>query len=114
MPSVILGNTSGGQQLISGNVWSGLRQPPVGTLYLKLDPASSGNAYVSLSGNMTTTSGGYFLSGGGMLDGMIMKPGDVYPIPKLVLTGSSGLGVPVWIQCDAAASGRSRMYWEMF
>lgn len=118
MPSLILGNTAGGQNILSGSaLWSGIGTPhPVGGVQLKLHPNASGNAYVALSGGMNINSGGVLgISGtylSGLLDGMFLAPGDSYFIPKLGI-GLSGAPV-VFVACDAAASGQARMYFEAF
>ena len=111
MPSVILGNplASGAQIVVSGNVFSG-RLAPVGGVQLAWDRNASGNVYIGLSGGMTVNSGGMFLSGGGLLDGMQVGPGGVYFIPKIALATSGA--VTIYAQCDAACSGVSRLYWE--
>ncbi len=127
MPSLLLGQplASGAQTVISGSIFSG-RLEPVGSILLRFI-SSGGCAYISLSGGgpvlsgnfMTITSGGMALSGGclsGMLDGMILAPGDTYTIPKLALGNSiTGSGtVNIFALCDVAASGIGRLYWEAF
>src|SRR5574338_624182 len=101
MPSTLLTRASGSPfPLVSGNFWSGQGTPhPVGSVLLKLDPSASGNAYIALSGGATVTSGGFFLSGGGITDGMLLKPGESYQIPKLALTPISGV-FNVYATCD--------------
>ncbi len=113
MPSTIVGNPllSGGQLLISGVFWSGSVRP-VGGVQLVLDPSSSGNVYVGLSGSVTLTSGGMFLSGGGVNDGVLMAPGAAYYIPKSALPYSGA--VNVYVRHDAACSGQARLYYEIF
>lgn len=115
MPSTLLGYpyASGPQPLISGCPWSGLRPIPVGNLVLKLDKNASGYAYVGLSGATTLTSGGFFLSGGGLLDGVQMAPGDTYTIPREALYLNSGR-LNVFIRSDQACSGQGRLFWEAF
>lgn len=64
---------------------------------------------------MTITSGQMFLSGGpnsGLSDGMIMAPGDSYFVPRIG-TGASGR-VNIFADCDVAASGIGRLYFEIF
>lgn len=114
MPSTLLGNplASGAQIIVSGNPWSGQNPRPQGGIQLRLSPTASGNAYVGLSGGMTVTSGGMFLSGGGLLDGMVMAAGDSYWIPRIG-TGQSG-SYNVYAQVDAAASGQARLHYEIF
>lgn len=119
MPSVILGNASGGQNILSGSaLWSGAGVHPVGGVQLRWHCSAGGLAYVSLSGNMTINSGGILGNSGtylsGLLDGMLMAPGDPYFIPKLG-TGMSG-SPSVFCACDAAVSGASlsRMFWEAY
>ncbi len=123
MPSILLSAASGAPFPIwSGNIWSGQGWPkPVGGVQLRLHPNASGNAYIYLSGNstsgiqMTINSGGPLLSGAsgvGLNDGMIMAPGDSYFVPKLG-DGASGV-LSIFTNCDAAASGQSRLYWEAF
>lgn len=120
MPSTLLGNPylSGGQLIISGNPWSGQIRP-VGGVQLLLHPNSSGNAYITMSGGVrptsggpTVNSGGFFLSGRGLMDGMLMSPGASYFIPRIG-TGLSGF-ITVYANCDQAASGQARLYYEVF
>jgi len=118
MPSVLVGNISGGTQLFSGWPYSGRPQLPVGGVQLRWDPNASGYAYVALSGGVTINSGTFFLSGGslssgtlGIMDGFPLKPGDPYFLSKLNFP-VSGL-MNIWIACDAAASGQARMYYEI-
>jgi hypothetical protein len=117
MPSVILGNVSGGMNILSGSFWSGVvRQgnPSLTGAQLRLHPNASGNAYVGLSGGVTAMSGPIRDSGftSGLMDGMLMTPGDSYFIPKLGM-GVSGLP-QIFIATDAAASGQARMFYELF
>ena len=125
MPSVILGNTSGGQLLISGNPWSGRLMNAGIQLKWVPSPSSpprlgSGNAYIALSGNMTTNSGAVLGSGGaasGMVDGMCLGPGDAYYIEPSVIANSQGTGSGVfniYAACDALVSGVGRIYFEPF
>ncbi len=112
MPSILLANISGGQNLFSGNYWSG-RLTAVGGVQLKLDKTASGNAYVGLSGGTTITSGTPAGISGGLLDGMVMYPGEGYFIPKMGLGTISG-SWGVWVQCDAAVSGQGRLFYENY
>lgn len=120
MPSVVLGQplASGGQNILSGCAcpWSGQAPSPVGGVQLRWMVGVSGaNCYISLSGGMTVTSGQMFLSGGaasGLLDGMVMTPGDSYYIPHIA-TGPSGF-LSIYALCDGPASGIGRLYWERF
>ena len=113
MPSYLIGNASGGELVISGNPWSGQNaQFPVGGIQIELDREASGSIYVGLSGIVTVKSGGFFLSGGGLLDGMQVKPGGSYFIPRLG-TGLSGF-ISVRIASDPAVSGQGRAYWEVY
>lgn len=111
MPSIILGNpqASGPQIIVSGNPWSG-KLVPVGSIDL-FWTSSGGNAYVGTSGNMTMTSGGMFLSGGGVNDGMMIPPGARYTIPKCNLNISGT--ITVYANCDVAASGLGRLYYTI-
>lgn len=118
MPSFILGQppSSGAQIIYSGNPYSGHNFPGTGKfpqtgVQLRLHPNASGNVYVGLSGNMTTNSGGFFLSGGGQNDGMIMGPGDSYFVPSLGC-GQSG-NLSLYFTFDVACSGQARMYYEI-
>lgn len=113
MPSILIGNplASGPQIIVSGNPWSG-HITPVGGVQLRWDKNASGNCYIGLSGAMTVTSGGMFLSGGGLLDGMQISPGDAYWIPRIG-TGISG-SISIYAGCDATASGQGRLYYEIF
>lgn len=111
MPSYIIGNRSGGDPVISGMPWSG-KIVPQGGIQLRLDKNASGNAYIGLSGGTTVNSGGFFLSGGGLLDGMQLTPGDGYWIPHIA-TGPSGF-INVVASCDSAASGQARLFYEVF
>ena len=122
MPSIILGNASGGQNVLSGAaLYSGTRaSEPVGGVQLRWSSGAPGTCYVALSGNMTVNSGGVLgVSGAylsGLLDGMPLYPGDAIYIPKLGLGGAGpNSGMPtLFAACDAAASGVGRLYWESF
>ena len=114
MPSTLVDNAySGGMPLISGIPFSGGQTAPQSMLLIKASRNNSGCVYVNFSGALAVNSGGFPLSGGGMLDGMEVGPGGSYSVPKLVfdkasLSGSYG----VYVACDAAASGRARVFWE--
>lgn len=118
MSSILLGQpfASGATVVISGNPWSGTLLP-VGGVRLKW-VSSGGNAYVGLSGGgpplsggfLTVTSGGFPLSGGGILDGFLLAPGDNYFIPFCRFKQSGTYSV--YAQCDAAASGIGRMFYD--
>ncbi len=113
MPSLLLGNQSGGQLIYSGAVYSGF-PAPVGGVQLRWAANASGNAYVALSGNMHITSGNLNSSGlpcSGYLDGMLLTPGDSYFVPKI---GVGYSGMPsIYAMVDAPASGQGRMYFEL-
>ncbi len=113
MPSILIGNplASGAQIIVSGNPWSGTIVPITG-LQLRLDKAASGNVYIGLSGGTTMTSGGMFLSGGGLLDGFLLGPGDAYFIPKGRFQFSGTYNV--YARHDVACSGQARLYYEAF
>lgn len=112
MASTILGNpiASGPQVIISGNPFSGT-VVPIGGVQLWLDSTASGAAYIGFSGNLTLTSGGMFLSGGGVNDGMKLTPNTGYFIPKMEFI-SGQLNVFAWV--DVAGSGQARLWWERF
>ena len=116
MPSFIIGNRSGGDPVVSGNPWSGqvgiAGQFPTGGVQLGLDKDASGCAYVALSGGVTVRSGGFFLSGGGLLDGVQVHPGGAYFIPRIA-TGPSGF-INIFVACDAAASGQARLFYDVY
>lgn len=111
MPSFLIGNASGGNQLISGFPWSG-KPMPIGGVQLRLDSNASGSVYFALSGGVTIRSGGFFLSGGGLMDGFQLGPGQQYFIPRLG-TGESG-ALSVYVAGEAATSGQARLYYEMY
>ncbi len=125
MPSAIIGNASGGDWVVSGVPWirGGHPLSPWGSLppanqlgagiQLRWSPNSSGNLYVGLSGGLTVNSGGFLGSGySGLLDGVLLGPGDAYFIPR-VAASASGL-ISVFATCDVAASGLGRLYWEVY
>lgn len=117
MPSVLLSPASGSPfPLISGNFYSGTGAlHPIGSVQLRWAKEASGNAYIGLSGGFNVNSGGVFMSGGvlsGMLDGMVLYPGDAYNIPKVGCGLSGQLGV--YATCDATASGVGRLYFDLF
>ncbi len=107
MPSAIPGFVSGGTLLVSGNPWSGTRLP-LGGVLIKSATVASGNVYIGLSGGVTMLSGGA-LSSGGMLDGMELRPGGEYFVPKL---GASGI-MNIFVGVPPAASGQCRLFWEV-
>ena len=115
MPSTLIGNplASGAQPVVSGWFWSGqAAQYPVGGIQFKLARNASGNVYLGLSGAMTLNSGGMFLSGGGLVDGMELGGGDSYFIPRVAFPSSGILNV--FARHDAAVSGQARLFWEIF
>ncbi len=113
MPSYLVGFRSGGELLISGNPWSGNNaQFPVGGVQLELDREASGSIYVAMSGGVTVKSGSFFLSGGGLMDGVQIKPGGSYFIPRIG-TGLSG-NLTIYIGADPAVSGQGRVYYDIF
>ena len=115
IPSILLGNRSGGDQIVSGNPWSG-RITPTGGVQIRIGTGSgnlSGFAYIGLSGGVTITSGGYFASGlSGMLDGIQLAAGDSYFVPRIG-TGVSG-NLSIYAACDPLESGLMRLYYEVF
>lgn len=124
MPSIILGNNSGGQNILSGAIlWpSGVGTPkPVGGVQIRLDRGALGNAYFGFSGNLTINSGpclagaasGHY--GSGLLDGTPLYPGDVAFVPRLGVIGTSQSGMPaLFVATDATASGQARLYFEPY
>lgn len=127
MPSQLIGVISGGQNLLSGNYFSGLGAfHPVGGLQLRADKSNSGNIYVALSGGVTINSGVISNAGvtsGGFMDGFPLAPGDSYFIPKIAfiqssgggLSGTTGSGTPgIFVACDSACSGTARVNYEAF
>lgn len=120
MPSVIVGGASGGQNILSGAMFSG-RIAPIGGVQLRWDRTASGNLYVGLSGGVTRTSGGVLGVSGtylsGQMDGMVLYPGDPYFIPKLGTGGNTSFtsgGPSIWVTPDAAASGQGRLFWQVY
>jgi hypothetical protein len=117
MPSVMLTNQSGGQPILSGAhiSFSGNGFRPRQEIYLKLATNASGNAYVGLSGGVTTTSGAYPLSGvlAGGRDGYVLAPGQEYVIPRGLLSNASGDAPNIFVATDAVASGFARLYYEV-
>ena len=107
MPSCLPGFVSGGALLVSGNPWSGTRLP-VGGIQLKSASTSSGSVYVGYSGGITMLSGGA-LSSGGLLDGMELRPGEGYFVPKLAVSGVMN----VFVAVPPAVSGQCRVFWEV-
>lgn len=116
MPSVIIGNPflSGPMPVISGNPWSGTKQPITGIQFV-LDRSASGSVYLGLSGGITYNSGAMFLSGGswsGMLDGIQVAPSASYFIPRMAFQTSGTFNVYAWH--DAACSGQARLFFECY
>lgn len=118
MPSSLFGQnvTSGAQQIVSGNPFSGNTGLPIGGIQLRWDPLASGLAYVGYSGGptgVTINSGGFFLSGGGLSDGVPLAPGDTYFIPMVKLPYAHTSGTfNIYFRADVACSGQARMYWD--
>lgn len=121
MPSVVIGFLSGGTNILSGNYFSGQgAYHPVGGVQLVADISNSGNLYIGLSGGVTITSGVVQASGfAGAMDGMQMRPGTPYYIPKIAFNVPGGPGVncsgqpAIYVLPDSACSGRARLYWEV-
>ena len=114
MPSTLPGFQSGGQPLVSGNPYSG-QIFPVGGIQLWSAFDSSGSVYVGVglglhSGGITITSGGAF-SSGGIDDGMEMRPGGAFFVPRLLCSGQVD---KILLAVPAAVSGRCRIFWEGF
>ena len=110
MPSTLLFVQSGGQSLISGNVFSGTNQLKYGVL-IRLDRLAPGIVYVGLpdiSGSVPTFLSGGSLSSGGMADAFPLNPGEseFIPLHRLV----SGIMTPKLLG-EATASG-GRVWWE--
>lgn len=112
MPSTLIGNplASGAQQVLSGNIWSGTGVSPQGGVHFQWDINASGSVYLALSGGATLNSGSYFLSGGGLLDGVQLPPGRSYFMPKLAFKTSGEFNV--FARHDPAASG-NRLFYEV-
>ena len=113
MPSTLIGQpvASGPQQVVSGNPWSGQIEPQ-GGIQFKWDKNASGFIYLGLSGNLTLNSGGFFMSGGGLADGVQLAPGDAYFIPKIGFRTSGTFSV--YARHDAAVSGQARLFYEVY
>ncbi len=104
MPSLLINNASGGQLVISGAQWSG-QLVPVGGVQFRLDTLASGAVYIGLSGGMTVRSGG-------LLDGMVLNPGDGHFVPKL---GYGPSGNPqIRVLADSTASGQALLFYEIY
>jgi hypothetical protein len=113
MPGAVIGFFSGGQLLISGGNYSGgIASKPQGKIELAAWGSNSGTVYVALSGGVTIRSGGYPLSGGGLMDGFPLAPGDTYTIPKIALTVSGVFNI--FVAPEAACSGQARVFWEVY
>ena len=110
MPSVLLTAASGSPfPIVSGNPWSGTRI--TGGVQLRLHPNASGNAYITLSGGGTVTSGSFLFSGLGYMDGYLMAPGNERFVDK-AFCGASG-SISIYATCDGAASGQARLFYEI-
>lgn len=120
MPSLLIDNSqSGGCPLVSGNPFSGRQYAPQSMLLIKASRYNSGCIYVGFSGGVTFNSGGFPLSGGGMMDGMEIGPGGAYSVPRLVFDkgSSSGSysvsgGFGIYLCCEPGCSGQARAFWE--
>lgn len=131
MPSYKFGYIpgSGFVPLISGNPWSGVRLPPQGYVYIVADVSNSGSLYISLSGGNplsgvtstlvgsggpTVQSGDFFQSGGAMMDGVQLRPGQTYTVPRgaVLNTGPNSGAYSLCAACELAGSGRDRVYFE--
>ena len=114
MPSFLVGNplASGPTVVVSGFPWSGKAYNPVGGIQFRVATNASGSVYIGYSGTITMNSGGLFMSGGGMNDGMQLAPGDAFFVPRLA-TGVSG-ALTVYFRHDAACSGQTRIYYDLF
>lgn len=119
MPSLIVGNISGGVFLMSGDVFSGTAVwHRAGGLTIKVAagaPGIIGVGLPDLSGTVNTFSSGLWTTSGvsgalsiGQADAMELSPGGTYTIPKYRLT--SGVMTPRLL-CPAASSG-GRAHWE--
>jgi hypothetical protein len=106
MPGVILTNASGGQNIVSGNFWSGQgAQRPVGGVQVVPGPANSGNIWIAASGGVTVNSGT-------AMDGIPVKPGQAWFFPRSILFGQ-GSGAPqIWIAVDPNTSGFNSVFFE--
>lgn len=115
MSSTVLDNQSGGQPLVSGwpLQYSGINPLPIGEVVLRLSRTASGNAYIGFSLPMTATSGGMFLSGASVTDGIEMSPGDYLRVPRARTSPTSGQ-LNIYALCDPAASGQARLSWKLF
>lgn len=126
MPAILLTPLiSGGTNILSGNYWSGQGiQKPYSEVRVKADWRNSGFIYVALSGSVsggtsiTVDSGtfqqsGSVISGLGSMDGWQLKAGEEYRIPKLAFPPIESGWPSVFVQCDAAGSGRDRVIYEI-
>lgn len=107
MPSAIPGNTSGGEQLISGNPYNGRSTPYTGVMLVLDNYALSGAVvYVGFSGGVTMASGGG-MSSGGLNDGYPLYPGQTqsFPLPPTGLAG-------VYLAVPSNYSGQARVFWN--
>ena len=81
---------------------------------MRWDPLANGMVFIGLNSGMTVNSGGMFLSGGansGRHDGIPIKAGDPYFIPKSDLSVSGTFNI--YAVPEAAASG-NRLYFQAF
>ena len=111
--TLLLGLQSGGQPLVSGNIFSGaaLAQIPIATLSIRLSSLASGIIFVGLpplSGTLPTLNSGGNLASGGLADALELSPGQSLQISKARLV--SGILTPMLI-VPALQSG-FRVYWE--
>lgn len=112
MASLLPGFVSGGASLVSGNPFSGTMTPWAG-VQLRSAFDASGSVYVGValglaSGGITILSGGA-LSSGGMADGMELRPGDAYYVPRLLCSGQVD---KILVAVPVAVSGRCRIFWD--
>lgn len=121
MPSTqLMGAVSGGQLLVSGNIYSGAVYPkPQSFLSIRLAASSpSGLLYIGLpnpgdvapwtSGTYPTITSGGNLASGGLADALELSPGQSIEISDLQLV--SGILTPRLL-APAALSG-SRVFWQ--
>lgn len=110
MPSLITTHASGAPfPIASGNVFSGQgANVPYAGIELKADISNSGAIYVSYSGGVNVTSGGFLLSGISN-DGFAIFPGQTHYVPRRYLVSGQ---VNIFAASSPAGSGRDRLYWE--
>jgi hypothetical protein len=105
MPGAIVTNASGGQNLLSGNYWSGQGWPvPVGGVQVVPGPSNSGNLWIGMSGGVTVNSGG-------PMDGVPVKPGQAWFVPRVHLFQGSG-SPQLWVACEPSTSGFNSVFFE--